>query len=390
MVQFWLDYLPDLINMDNFNVNGPGTENYLKILNLISLIAIIVGFALTFYKKQSLYFAVTVLVLSLCILINSNISKTSVSGFEPLTVDKNIQNAYDTGVYLVKAVTFTPGNLNNLLYVNNALNFKQGDIIALSSKQGKVLETNIITDVKYTTGEGSQIATLILMNDIKGNYSKYDTRIMKLSDTSPNIIPPPDGASSIQKVGNYPNGMSDRNTMSVQNYPGFTLPNGNRYDWNLELGTMGMAGMPERYMYQGQPNGKLKCRESDVNNPMGVLQVPEYDAPPTMYGTCNEAEINSNGLRNDKVMTENQEATVSQRIDDLLFHKGNSQSNYSPVPVDTLPNDQEGFAHFCYRNPTNLINPKYASIFVNDPEKFKLVTSLTKATGTENGGAGGR
>jgi len=90
---------------------------------------------------------------------------------------------------------------------------------------------------------------------------------------------------------------------------------------------------------------------------------------------------NNNNIR----MTENQEATVSQRVDDLLFHKGNAQSRFSPVSVDTMPNDQEGFAHFCYRNPTNLVNPKYASIFVNEPEKFKLVTKLARATGSENG-----
>ena len=88
-------------------------------------------------------------------------------------------------------------------------------------------------------------------------------------------------------------------------------------------------------------------------------------------------------------MTTNQEATVSQRVDDLLFHKGNSQWHYSPMPIDTIPNDQEGFAHWCYRSPTNLVNPKYASIFVNDPDKFKLVSKLARATGTENGGGGG-
>ena len=88
-------------------------------------------------------------------------------------------------------------------------------------------------------------------------------------------------------------------------------------------------------------------------------------------------------------MTTNQEATVSQRVDDLLFHKGNSQTIFSPMPVDTLPNDQEAFGHFCYRNPTNLVNVKYGSIFVNDPEKFKLVTKLAKAQGNE-GGSGNR
>jgi hypothetical protein len=36
-----------------------------------------------------------------------------------------------------------------------------------------------------------------------------------------------------------------------------------------------------------------------------------------------------------------------------------------------------------------MINVKYGSIFVNDPEKYKLVSKLTRATGTEGGGAGG-
>ena len=55
------------------------------------------------------------------------------------------------------------------------------------------------------------------------------------------------------------------------------------------------------------------------------------------------------------------------------------------MPSDTLPNDQEAFAHWCYRNPTNLVNAKYASIFVNEPEKLKLVLKLARPTGTENG-----
>ena len=150
-----------------------------------------------------------------------------------------------------------------------------------------------------------------------------------------------------------------------------------------------VAGTPATYNYQGQPNGNLKCRESTVENPMGTINVTEYDAPPTMYGTCNVAE-QTNGRYNDTVMTENQEATVPQSVNDLLFHKGNSQMLFSPVPVDTIPDNQTAFANWLYRSPTNLVNAKYASIFVNDPEKYKIVAKLAKATGTENGGGGGR
>jgi hypothetical protein len=123
------------------------------------------------------------------------------------------------------------------------------------------------------------------------------------------------------------------------------------------------------------------------------INITEYDAPPTMYGTCNVGETvimpDGREVSNDYLMTDNFEKTVSMRPDDLLFHKGNSQSRFGPMAVDTIPDNQTAFANFCYRSPTNLINPKYASIFVNDPDKYRLVAALAQATGTENGGGGG-
>ena len=178
--------------------------------------------------------------------------------------------------------------------------------------------------------------------------------------------------------------------MSLDRFPKPESLNTNRRDWNLELATMGINGMPNSYKYQGPPYGDLNCRESDLQNPMGVIQVPEYDSHPTMYGTCNVQERNSlTGKINDNTMTENSEATVSQRVDDLLFHRGNSQMSFSPVAVDTMPSDQEAFGHFLYRSPTNLVNVKYATIFQNEPEKMKLVMKLAKAQGNE-GGPGNR
>jgi hypothetical protein len=121
---------------------------------------------------------------------------------------------------------------------------------------------------------------------------------------------------------------------------------------------------------------------------MGVLGIEDYDEVQSTYGTCN---YSSNDGRNSKgdvnpSMDDFLENGVSQRINDILFHRGNSQNRFMPMPVDTVPNLQDQFATFCYINPSNVINPKYASIFVNDPEKFKLVTRLANATGTENGG----
>ena len=380
MTEFWLNNLMKLFDIDNFDFNEG--DNYIKILNIVALLTIVIGSVTIILTKKSIYFAIMVLILSFTILIKSNITTSMFTPTENI-IDSNLTNSYDTGVYLVRAVNNNPNELNNIIYVNNAFNFNKGDILAFNSN-GKNLETNIVSDIQYTVDE--HIPVIILLNNLKNSYSKYTTKILKVSDSSPNIISPPDGNVSIGK--NTFN--SDPMVMATRNYPSFKLPNGDRNDWNLELATMGPNGMPNSYVYQGQPYGDLKCRNSNVSNPMGVLQVPEYDAPPTMFGTCNEGEVGPNGILNNTFMTSNQEATVSQRVDDLLFHKGNAQAQFSPVPIDTLPNDQEGFAHFCYRSPTNLVNPKYASIFVNDPDKFKLVTKLARATGTENGGGGGR
>ena len=383
MVQFWLDYLPDLFSPDNFSFlnKDPKKESYIKILNLVSLLAIVVGLVCTFVKKQSAYFAATVLVLSVCILIKSNTVSSFAAVSEPSS--NILSNTYDTGVYLVKAIKNDPSKLNNVVYVNNFLNFNKGDIIALSVN-GNIMETNIISDLKYNTED--QTPAIILLDNLKGDYSKYTTKILKVSDTSPNIIPPPDGNISIQQARNS----GDLYKFALDRFPKPELPNANRHDWNLELASNGVNGMPDTYKYQGPPDGNLKCREPSVNNPMGSIEIPEYDSAPTLFGTCNSQELNSlSGKTNSYTMTDNQEATVSQRVDDILFHRGNSQWHYNPVPVDTMPNNQEGFAHFLYRNPTNLINPKYGSIFVNDPEKLKLVMKLARATGTENGGGGG-
>ena len=124
-----------------------------------------------------------------------------------------------TGLFLCLFLSgHLAGNLQ-LLVPDNALNFNKGDIIALNSN-GKILETNIVSDIQYTVDE--HIPVIILLNNLKNSYSKYTTKILKVSDSSPNIFTPPDGNVSIGK--NTFN--SDPMVMATQNYPSFKLPNG--------------------------------------------------------------------------------------------------------------------------------------------------------------------
>ena len=380
MIQFWLDNFMELFNLQNINFTkdkpDSKSENYIKILNLIAIASIVSGMSMVFLTKNVVYFGMIIVVMSFTILVKSHIKINSFT-----SVQNKLSNNFQTGSFLVLPATKN----DNKLYVNNAFNFNKGDVISLTSN-GQTLETNIIADVKFTTTANTPV--VILLNELKGNYPRNTTFIAKVSNASPSIIPPPDPNESIKAAGS---GASNSHTEVLKNYP-YNDVNQNRYDWNLELASMG-GNKPNdvaNYEYQGQPFGPLKCRNSSVNNAMGTINVTEYDDTPTVFGTCNVNEQDPNGRSVDWNMTNNQEATISQSRNDLLFHKGNSQMVYSPMPVDTIPNNQEAFAHFCYRSPTNLVNPKYASIFVNDPEKFKLVAKLARATGTENGGGGGR
>lgn len=379
MIQFWLDNFMELFNVDNLKFTNlkpdSMTENYIKILNVIAIVSIISGMTMVFLTKDIVYFGMIIVVMSFTILIKANLR---VNAFTPIPT--KLSNSFQTGAYLTRSSIKN----DNRIFVNQALDFNKGDVISLVSN-GITLETNIIADVKFTNKEN--LPVLILLNEVKGYYPKNSTRIAKVSNASPNIIPPPDPNQSIKAAGG---GSDDPDVEFMENYPVNDI-NQNRYDWNLELSSMGgnKSGEPANYEYQGQPFGPLKCRNSNVHNAMGTINVTEYDDTPTMYGTCNVADQTPNGKSVDWNMTNNQEATISQSRNDLLFHRGNSQMVYSPMPVDTIPNNQEAFAHFCYRSPTNLVNPKYASIFVNDPEKYKLVAKLARATGTENGGGGG-
>jgi hypothetical protein len=373
MVKFWLYNFTDLFSLENFKSTNSDTN---KILNIISLLVLLIGIILVFVTKKPVYFGLSIIILSIIIFINSNISKFTKT--EPQE-DSVLSNQYTTGIQLIQDIK----KGNNKLYVNNVFNMNKGDVILITDNIKS--ESHVVTDLQSTPEYNN--SAIILLSNVINNYKKGNTNIFKVSDSTPNIISPPDANKSI--IDSNPGYVSDPHSLAVRSFPNINISNGNKSDWDLELSTY-LPGQKPTYEYQGPPKGGLKCRRSTETNPMGTINITEYDAPPTMYGTCNVGDLTTTDdgkvVSNDYLMTDNFEKTISMRVNDLLFHKGNSQTRFSPMAVDTMPDNQEAFAHFCYRNPTNLVNPKYASVFVNDPEAFKLVTKLAKATGTENGG----
>ena len=199
MVEFWLDNISFLISLDNFNFDGnsPSQKN-IKILNIIALTSLVSGLILVYIKRNPKYFAMGIAGMGLTILINSK-SKDISSPFTNVT--DVTDTGFETSTTLMKNINKNdPSGLNNIIYVNQALNFNKGDIIGLANNN-KIVETNVISDVRYTTQE--QIPVLVLLNPIKYNYSKYSTKILKVSNAGPDIKPPPDGNNSIQLASNY-------------------------------------------------------------------------------------------------------------------------------------------------------------------------------------------
>ena len=376
MPQFWLDNFLDLFSIDNFKLNDS-----VKIYNVLSLIVIIIGFILVFKTKKTMYFGITVIVLSIIIVIQKSTSRFT-------QVSSELNGPVSNQFYLNTKLLRNAAVGATRVYVDNSFNIKPGDMLLLDN--GINSETVLVVNVSISQEDNYPV--ILFYTPLKNNYSINNTKIFKVSNVQSDTIPPPDGNMSISNSNN--SYVSSPEQMALNRAPNVVpLNNGNRSDINLELASYKGPGETS-YQFQGPPDGPLRCRKSTINNPMGTVNVTEYDAAPTMYGTCNVGDTtvlpDGRTVSNDYLMTDNMESTVSMRVDDLLFHKGNSQSRFSPMVVDTIPDNQEAFAHFCYRSPTNLVNPKYASIFVNDPEKFKLVSQLAKATGTEGGGPGRR
>jgi len=372
MPQFWLDNFVDLFSMDNFKLNDS-----VKFYNVISLLVIIIGLAMVFKTKKTMYYGITIIILSVIIVIQKSTSR-----FTQVSSELNgfVSNQFYLNTKLLKNASVGATQI----YVDNSFNIKPGDLLLLDN--GNNSESVLVVNVSVSQADNFPV--ILFYTPLKNNYSINNTKLFKVSNVTTDNLPPPDANKSISDSNNTY--VSSPEQMALNSAPRVApLNNGNRSDINLELASYKGPGETS-YQFQGPPNGPLKCRQSTVNNPMGTVNLTEFGATPTMYGTCNVGDTtvlpDGRKVNNDYLMTDNMESTVSMRVDDLLFHKGNAQSRFSPMVVDTIPDNQEAFAHFCYRSPTNLVNPKYASIFVNDPEKFKLVAQLAKATGSENGG----
>ena len=158
---FWLNDISQLIDFNNINfLNKSGSQRTIMLLNLIASVVIIIGLVYTLKTKKKMYIKLILIVLTATILIkflfvkeSSSTFKSTFSQINPSSnpINSNYSNSYDTGVSLVRDVDNTnPSGLNNTLYVNQALNFNKGDIIALS-KNASIMETCIISDVQYTT-----------------------------------------------------------------------------------------------------------------------------------------------------------------------------------------------------------------------------------------------
>jgi hypothetical protein len=394
MVNFWLNNFESLFALNNFNLNNSPDVKAIKILNILSLFIIVFSILFTLKTKKVFYFGIGIILLSIIILIYNN-NYSSKSGFSAVdtrpsgsavsstdtktSVNGNQATTFTNSIQLIEDVlttnTDTEGKVNpviNKMKVSSVSNINPGDIIQISDTvTASVSETNIIDNVYTGTGKDEASPFITVKNALKKNYLSKQTKIGVVKSVAPQIQTPPDPLLSIQQAKPYYNPASFL-------FEGNIIKNdlNNRTDARLD------RAVGDAYKHQGPPYGDLACRPPTINNPMQSLNVTEFGTKPNMFGSCN---IN---MSEDKI-NEIHESGVSMRREDLIYHRGNSQQSFYPVAVDTHPNQQELFAMYCYQTPGNLVNPKYASAFVNNPKQFKLLSTLARATGTENGGGGG-
>lgn len=97
-----------------------------------------------------------------------------------------------------------------------------------------------------------------------------------------------------------------------------------------------------------QRNGdttKGYCVRPTVNNPFMNVLLSDYQEFPNRPAAC---DVTRRSIKNE--IKANYDNGLYRDIDDI-FHKKASDRQFYTTPVTTIPNDQNGFAEWCYKPP---------------------------------------
>jgi len=364
--RLWIYEPWDLFKINNF-IKTEFDRNYpyfstTKNINSLSIIIIILSIIISIMTKdpQKIFWFCVGLVILIVVWKNSTEQIKVKETFEPSTGARGI-NSETKLASPVKKDSF-------YCQLFNRGKITPGQIVRLENPEQGLSQANEVNDIQNTA---SEIPWLVFFErPWQYDFPIDGTRIVILTGVEPIIEKEVDPELNIDKIPLEPP-VADINLMS--NYtsnPSLNSTEGQDLDivWRNQVDPQG-------------PPGPLKCRGPTPQNPMGTLLPTDYGKKPEFYGTCNYGNPKTM-MKMDK----DYEDGVIQDEKGMLFHKNNAQTRFTPQPGDTLPVAQEQFSQFCYNIPTNYVNPKYVSIWANDPDKFKFLSNLAQATGTENGG----
>lgn len=106
-------------------------------------------------------------------------------------------------------------------------------------------------------------------------------------------------------------------------------------------------------------------REPTRDNPMMNVMPLDYDSPP-LFGDYYNYEKNTNPSDKDlevrSLVKNNFESGLIQNADSLLWNRLNSQRQFNPMPVGSVPSNQSEFANWLYAPAEGLVC-KQGSIF---------------------------
>ena len=155
MPQFWLDNFVDLFSIDNFKLN-----DIIKFYNVISLLVIIIGLAMVFKTKKTMYFGITVIILSVIIVIQKSTSR-----FTQVSSELNgfVSNQFYLNTKLLKNASVGATQI----YVDNSFNIKPGDLLLLD--KGNNSETVLVVNVSVSQEDNFPV--ILFYTPLKNNYS---------------------------------------------------------------------------------------------------------------------------------------------------------------------------------------------------------------------------